>query len=302
MRSARGAIRTTTTASSVQIIERIEPLRSALEAPRRTGSGIALVPTMGALHEGHLALVDRARERAACVVMSLFVNPLQFGPNEDFARYPRDLEGDARLAETRGVDFLFAPQPAELYRGARAVSVVPTSLASRWDGASRPGHYTGVLTVVAKLFNIVQPDVAVFGQKDIQQATLIHAMARDLDFPIRILIAPTVREPDGVALSSRNAYLRPTDRKRARLLSRALFAMRDAFDGGERSGAALEAIGREIVGEEPKVNVEYLAVMDAETLEPAAVATARSIAAIAAHIGKTRLIDNVILGSPAPSA
>lgn len=285
----------------MQIIERIAPLRSALEAPRRAGSGIALVPTMGALHEGHLSLVDRARERAACVVMSLFVNPLQFGPNEDFARYPRDLEGDARLAEARGVDFLFAPQPAELYRSARTVSVVPASLVSRWDGASRPGHFTGVLTVVAKLFNIVQPDVAVFGQKDIQQATLIRAMIRDLDFPIQLVIAPTVREPDDVALSSRNAYLRPTDRKRARLLSRALFAMHDAFDGGESSGAALEAIGRRVVDAEPKVKVEYLAVMDPDTLEPATVATAGSIAAIAAHIGTTRLIDNVIFGAPTSS-
>jgi pantoate--beta-alanine ligase len=286
----------------VQIIERIEPLRSALDAPRRAGSGIALVPTMGALHEGHLTLVDRARERAGCVVMSLFVNPLQFGPNEDFARYPRDLEGDARLAEDRGVDILFAPQPAELYRGGRAVSVVPTELAARWDGASRPGHFTGVLTVVAKLFNIVQPDVAVFGQKDIQQATLIRAMVRDLDFPVQVVIAPTVREPDGVALSSRNGYLRGTERRRARVLSRALFAMRDAFGRGETSSAALEAIGNDIVGAEPKVKLEYLAVMDADTLEPAPIATVGSIVTIAAQIGTTRLIDNVILGSPAAAA
>lgn len=285
----------------MQIIDRIEPLRSALEKSRRAESGIALVPTMGALHEGHLSLVDRARERAHCVVLSLFVNPLQFGPNEDFARYPRDMEGDARRAEERGVDVLFAPQPAELYPGARAVSVVPTSLASRWDGASRPGHFTGVLTVVAKLFNIVQPDVAVFGQKDIQQATLIRSMVRDLDFPIRIVIAPTVREPDGVALSSRNAYLRPTDRKRARLLSRALFATRDAFDAGETSTAALEAIGRGIVGADEKVRVEYLAVMDPDTLEPAPVAATGSIVAIAAHVGTTRLIDNIILGAPTSS-
>ncbi|HMI59140.1 MAG TPA: pantoate--beta-alanine ligase, partial [Gemmatimonadaceae bacterium] len=176
----------------MQIIERIEPLRLALAEPRRNGKGIALVPTLGALHEGHLALVDRARERAQIVVMSLFVNPLQFGPNEDFARYPRDREGDAKLAESRGVDILFAPQPDEMYRSGRAISVVPTSLVARWDGAARPGHFTGVLTVVAKLFNIVQPDVAIFGQKDIQQVTVIRAMVRDLDFPIQIVVAPTV--------------------------------------------------------------------------------------------------------------
>lgn len=284
----------------MQIIERIEPVRIALEEPRRGGKGIALVPTMGALHEGHLALIDRARERAATVVMSLFVNPLQFGPNEDFARYPRDREGDARLAEARGVDILFAPQPDELFRGGRAVTVVPTALATRWDAASRPGHFSGVLTVVAKMFNIVQPDVAIFGQKDIQQATLIRAMVRDLDFPIHIVVAPTVREKDGVALSSRNAYLSAPDRKRARVLSRAIFAMRDAFDAGESSTARLEALGNAVIAAESTVKVEYLAVMDSETLEPAPVATAGSVVAIAARVGTTRLIDNVILGTPDP--
>ncbi len=281
----------------MQIIERIEPLRIALDERRRIGNGIALVPTMGALHEGHLALVDRARERAGTVVISLFVNPLQFGPNEDFARYPRDRDGDARLAAARGVDILFAPQPDELYRGGRAVTVVPTSLATRWDGASRPGHFTGVLTVVAKLFNIVQPDVAIFGQKDFQQVVIIRAMIRDLDFPIRMVVAPTVRENDNVALSSRNAYLSAPDRKRARVLSRAIFAMRDAFDAGETSSAALELLGNTVVQAEPTVQLEYLAVIDAETLEPASIATAGSIVAIAARVGKTRLIDNLIFGS-----
>lgn len=264
---------------------------------RRRGERIALVPTMGALHEGHLALVDRARERASTVVLSLFVNPLQFGPNEDFARYPRDRERDARLADARGVDVLFAPNADELYRAGRAVSVVPTALASRWDGAARPGHFTGVLTVVAKLFNIVQPHVAVFGQKDIQQATLIRAMVRDLDFPIEVVVEPTVREPDGVALSSRNAYLGTADRARARVLSRAIFAMRDAFDAGERSTGVLETLGREVLSTEPEVAAEYLAVIDPQTLEPASVAETGSIVAIAARIGTTRLIDNVILGA-----
>jgi pantoate--beta-alanine ligase len=281
----------------VQIVERIEPLRALLSARRHDGERIALVPTMGALHEGHLALVDRARGLAGCVVMSLFVNPLQFGPSEDFARYPRDRDRDAQLAESRGVDIMFAPQPDELYRPGRAVSVVPTALVSRWEGASRPGHFTGVLTVVAKLFNIVQPDVAIFGQKDIQQATLIRAMVRDLDFPVRIVVAPTVREHDGVALSSRNAYLSAPDRERARVLSRALFAMREAFDGGERSAAALEALGIALVRSEPGVDLEYLSLMDPDTLEPVALAARGCIVAIAARIGGTRLIDNVILGA-----
>jgi pantoate--beta-alanine ligase len=282
----------------VQIIERIEPLRMALAEARGRGERIALVPTMGALHEGHLALVDRAREHARCVVMSLFVNPLQFGPSEDFARYPRDRDGDARLAAARGVDIMFAPQPDELYRPDRAVSVVPTALATRWEGASRPGHFTGVLTVVAKLFNIVEPDVAIFGQKDIQQATLIRAMARDLDYPIQIVLAPTIREADGVALSSRNAYLSAPDRARARVLSRAIFAMRDAFDAGERSSATLEALGTALVRAEPGVDLEYLALMDPNTLEPVSLASRGCIIAIAARIGATRLIDNVILGAP----
>lgn len=281
----------------MQIIERIEPLRMVLEEHRRIGRRIALVPTMGALHEGHLALVDRARERASVVVMSLFVNPLQFGPNEDFSRYPRDREGDVRRAQERGVDVLFAPQPEELYRPGRAVSVVPLALASRWDGASRPGHFAGVLTVVAKLFNIVQPHVAVFGQKDIQQATLIRAMVRDLDFPIEVVVAPTVREPDGVALSSRNAYLSASDRMRARVLSRAIFAMRKAFDAGEHSSTTLEALGNAAIRAEPDVKLEYLAVIDPETFEPATHAEPGSIVVIAARIGTTRLIDNVILGA-----
>ena len=281
----------------MQIVERIEPLRALLSARRHDGERIALVPTMGALHEGHLALVASARGLAGCVVMSLFVNPLQFGPSEDFARYPRDRDRDAQLAESRGVDIMFAPQPDELYRPGRAVSVVPTALVSRWEGASRPGHFTGVLTVVAKLFNIVQPDVAIFGQKDIQQATLIRAMVRDLDFPVRIVVAPTVREHDGVALSSRNAYLSAPDRERARVLSRALFAMREAFDGGERSAAALEALGIALVRSEPGVDLEYLSLMDPDTLEPVALAAPGCIVAIAARIGGTRLIDNVILGA-----
>jgi pantoate--beta-alanine ligase len=228
--------------------------------------------------------------------MSLFVNPLQFGPHEDFARYPRDLAGDRAKAERRGVDVLFAPPVEELYGAERTVAVVPLALADRWEGAARPGHFTGVLTVVAKLFNIVQPQVAVFGQKDIQQATLIAAMIRDLDFPIQMVIAPTVRESDGLAMSSRNAYLSADDRRRALVLSRALHAVAEAFEHGEYDATVLERLGWDALASEPEVQVEYLAIVDPARLEPVSVVEQGTIVAVAARVGGTRLIDNVILG------
>jgi pantoate--beta-alanine ligase len=281
----------------MRIIERTSAMRSALVEARRRGIPVALVPTMGYLHEGHLQLIDEARRHAGVVVMSIFVNPLQFGPHEDFARYPRDLEGDAIKAERHGVDFLFAPPVEELYAGERTVVVTPISLADRWEGAARPGHFTGVLTIVAKLFNIVQPQVAVFGQKDIQQATLIRAMTREMDFPVRLVIAPTVRDPDGLALSSRNSYLSTDDRRRALVLSRTLFAIAEAFDRGQYDAVALEQLGWEILATEPEVQVDYLAIVDPQRLEPLAVAEQGTIVAIAARVGPTRLIDNVILGA-----
>jgi pantoate--beta-alanine ligase len=281
----------------MRLIEKIASLRASLSEARRRGQSIALVPTMGYLHEGHLHLVDEARRHAAVVVLSVFVNPLQFGPHEDFTRYPRDLEGDAMKAERRGVDLLFAPPVEELYASDRTVAVTPLSLADRWEGAARPGHFTGVLTVVTKLFNIVQPTVAVFGQKDIQQATLIKALARDLDFGVKIVIANTVREPDGLAMSSRNAYLAPEERRRALVLWRTLRAVSEAFDAGEYDGVELEQLGWEILATEPEVQVDYLAIVDPQRLEPVAVAEQGTIVAIAARVGGTRLIDNVILGA-----
>ncbi len=289
---------TITASSGMQLLERVAALRALLAEPRRRGVTIALVPTMGSLHEGHLRLVDVARRHAGYVVMSVFVNPLQFGPHEDFARYPRDLEGDVAKAEQRGVDALFAPPVEELYGAERTVVVTPLVLADRWEGAARPGHFTGVLTVVAKLFNIVQPQVAVFGQKDIQQAMLIGAMARELDFPVRIVVAPTVRESDGLAMSSRNAYLSTSDRRRALVLSRTLQEINSRFDAGQSDAAVLEELGWEILAVEPEVQVEYLAIVDPQRLEPVAVAEPGTIVAIAARVGGTRLIDNVILGSP----
>ncbi|HET7586227.1 MAG TPA: pantoate--beta-alanine ligase [Gemmatimonadaceae bacterium] len=281
----------------MQTVHRIAELRPLVRDWRRSGARIALVPTMGALHEGHLHLVDAARAAADVVVMSIFVNPLQFGPSEDFERYPRDLEGDLRKAETRGVDAVFAPPAEEMYAHARTVIVAPVALADRWEGASRPGHFAGVLTVVAKLFNIVQPDVAVFGQKDIQQAALIRAMVRDLDIPLTVLIEPTVRDTDGLALSSRNRYLSPEERRQAQLLPRALHEMADAYAGGEVRALALVERGRAILATAPLVRVEYLAAVDPDRLEPVTFVEEGTILAVAARVGATRLIDNVIVGA-----
>lgn len=286
-----------TTASRLRIVERVADMRAVAADARRAGRRIGFVPTMGFLHDGHLQLVDEARRAADVVVMSIFVNPLQFGPAEDFERYPRDPVGDAAKAASRGVEVLFTPALDELYPGERGVVVAPLALADHWEGAVRPGHFTGVLTVVAKLFNIVQPDVAIFGQKDIQQATLIRAMVRDLDMPVEIRIAPTVREPDGLALSSRNSYLSGGERQQATVLSRALRAVAAAFDAGDHSAASLERIGLETVATEPGVRLEYLGIVDPERLEPVTSAEPGTVVALAARVGGTRLIDNVILGS-----
>ncbi len=256
---------------------------------------IALVPTMGYLHEGHLSLVDRARERADRVVLSIFVNPLQFGPREDLARYPRDLERDVELATNRGVDLVFAPDVDEMYPGGEpVVRVVPGRLADTLCGEFRPGHFEGVLTVVAKLFGIVRPDVAVFGQKDFQQAVLIRRMVEDLDFGVEIDVAPIVREPDGLAMSSRNVYLSPDERGRALGLSRGLERAAEAFGAGEHDPDRLCGLVREEI-DGPGVHIQYVEVVDPDTLEPARLARPGHVIAVAAYVGETRLIDNVIL-------
>jgi pantoate--beta-alanine ligase len=274
-------------------------LRRWVAEQRTAGRRIGLVPTMGALHEGHLTLVDEARRRSDAVIVSVFVNPLQFGPNEDLARYPRDLERDLRLAADRGADAVFAPGEAEMYPAGDEIRVVPGTAATRWEGEVRPGHFTGVLTVVAKLFNLVQPDVAVFGQKDIQQATLIRQLVRDLDFPLEVAVAPTVREPDGLALSSRNAYLTPAGRQQAVALSRALQAARSAWSAGERSPNRIEALMRQSLAMFPGVRVDYIAVVEPVGFQSVEAALAGTIVAVAGRVGSTRLLDNVILGSPA---
>jgi pantoate--beta-alanine ligase len=281
-------------------------MRAAIHRARESGRRIAFVPTMGALHEGHLRLVDRAREEGELVAMSIFVNPTQFGPTEDFTRYPRKLEVDSALASARGVDLMFAPLVEDMYPGANgggtqnpaAVRLAAGALAERWEGAIRRGHFDGVLTVVAKLLHIVAPDVAVFGRKDLQQALLIRRMVADLDFPVRIVVAPTVREPDGLALSSRNAYLSVEDRERALGLVRALRAIAASFSAGERDPRALAARGRVLLAADPAIHVDYLDVVDGETLAPIDEATGSSAAIVAARVGTTRLIDNMILAAP----
>jgi pantoate--beta-alanine ligase len=276
-------------------------LRRALRAP------VALVPTMGALHEGHLALVDAARASAATVVMSVFVNPLQFAPTDDFAAYPRDLDRDAGLARGRGVDVLFAPTVSDMYPIAQRVAVAPIvpsdrpALDARWEGAARPGHFAGVLTVVSKLFHIVQPDLAMFGRKDLQQVTLIRAMVQDLDLPVEVVTVPTVRADDGLALSSRNAYLSPAERAQALVIPQALQAMVRAWArDGVRDADALAAVGRRLLERQRAVKVEYLGLADPIGLEPVREVRAGAVAMIAARVGRTRLIDNVVFENPTP--
>lgn len=277
-------------------IETIDATRAAIAEARATGARIGFVPTMGFLHEGHLRLVDEAKRRARCVVMSLFVNPTQFGPSEDFSRYPRDLTGDAARAASRGVDLLFVPDVTQMYPAAPSLHVTADDLPTRWEGEIRPGHFSGVLTVVAKLFNIIAPDVAVFGRKDFQQATLIRRMVRELNFPIDLVVAPTVRESDGLALSSRNTYLDASARQSALALVESLRAAVRGFSEGERNGARLTALGQESLSAHPEVRVDYFAVVDQAEMRPVETATSESVAIVAARVGKTRLIDNMILG------
>ncbi len=278
----------------MQEITSLSAMRAWTRAEKARGRRIGFVPTMGFLHEGHLRLVDRAREIADRVVMSIFVNPLQFGPTEDFARYPRDLTRDRTLAAARDVDCLFVPDTAAMYPGEPAARVAPGPVGDVLEGKIRPGHFSGVLTVVAKLFHVVEPDAAVFGRKDFQQATLVGHMVRELDFPIEIDVAPTVRELDGLALSSRNSYLSPDERRSALALSRALRAVEQAWRGGQAEARALQKKGMETLAA-PGVQPEYLVLAD-EALAPVERVTAKTVVLVAARVGATRLIDNVVLG------
>ncbi len=281
----------------MDIVRTRAELRARLHAARVAGRRIAFVPTMGYLHEGHLQLIDIAQQHGDLVVLSIYVNPLQFGPGEDLDRYPRDFERDAELARARGVDYLFAPDDSEMYTVPAAVTVHAPQLSNRLCGLFRPGHFEGVLTVVAKLFNIVRPDVAVFGQKDFQQSVLIKRMVRDLSYDIDIAVAPIVREADGLAMSSRNVYLSPDERAAALTLSRALRAAQDQFRAGERNPQWIVQAARELLEQNQGVRLQYVELVAPENLETPSQAAADHVLAVAAFVGKTRLIDNVILGA-----
>ena len=280
----------------MKIITTALDMKQAALALRAQGRRIGFVPTMGNLHGGHLALVRLAKKHADVVVVSIFVNPTQFGPSEDFAAYPRTFEADRALCEQEGVDVIFHPDVPEMYPAGASVSVVENSLSRTLCGASRPGHFDGVCTVVAKLFNLVQPHVAVFGEKDGQQLRIIRRMVRDLRFPVEIIPGPTVREPDGLALSSRNQYLTPEQRPQAAGLRRALDECERLFAAGERDPQKLVAAMRTVVARIPVAQVDYIEVVDDETLQPLAGPIVRpALAALAVRIGKPRLIDNAVL-------
>jgi pantoate--beta-alanine ligase len=259
------------------------------------GKTVALVPTMGALHEGHLTLVDTASRAADIVVVSVFVNPLQFGPNEDFGRYPRTLESDSILLARRGATVLFAPSVDEMFPGGSQTTVSPRDFATVLEGAVRPGHFAGVLTVVAKLFNIVQPNVAVFGRKDLQQLSLIRAMVSDLNFPVEIVGGETIREDDGLALSSRNRYLDEASRPRASILHAALSATRASFASGITDADSMLAAGRELLDADPSLSVDYFSVVNEGDFSSPVVGQHGDSIVAAIRIGGTRLIDNISL-------
>lgn len=276
----------------MMIAASLDELRSAR---RLLDEPVGFVPTMGYLHEGHLSLARRAREECRSVVVSIFVNPTQFGPNEDLSKYPRDLERDLRLLEPVGVDLVWTPTPEAMYPPGFQTWVEVEGLTRPLEGAARPGHFRGVTTVVAKLFNAVQPQVAYFGQKDAQQAAVIHRMTRDLDFPIEVVVCPTMREADGLAMSSRNAYLNAEERNAATVLFRALSAAKDAFEKGERSADRLRQIVSETVSTEPLARLQYVSCADYDTLEELETITRKVLLSMAAFVGKTRLIDNFVL-------
>jgi pantoate--beta-alanine ligase len=272
----------------------IAGLSSWLAEARGGGRRVGLVPTMGFLHEGHLSLVRASRRRADITVASIFVNPLQFGPREDFKEYPRDLDRDSRLLEGEGVDALFCPTAEEMYPSGFQSFVEVCDLQDKLCGRSRPGHFRGVCTVVLKLLEIVRPQFAYFGQKDAQQALIIKRMASDFNLAVSIEVEPIVREPDGLALSSRNTYLSPEERKAATVLWRSLEAARRAFDRGERRAPILEREMRAVLEAEPLARLDYLAIVSPETLEPVSRLDAETLLALAVYVGRTRLIDNIL--------
>lgn len=284
----------------MQIVTTIAETRAALAVLRKDHHCVGLVPTMGALHAGHLSLVSAARTSCDAVVATIFVNPAQFGPNEDFEQYPRTFEADCEALSAAGVDLLFAPSVEEMYPADATTIVEVEKIADRLDGVSRPGHFRGVATVVAKLLNIVAPHKAFFGQKDAAQAANLRRMVRDLYFPLEVVVCPIVREPDGLAMSSRNRYLLPDEREDATVLYRALSRMQEEIAGGLVDSADLIDIGLDVLADEPAARLDYLKIVDPDTLEDVSDVTESALIAIAAWIGSTRLIDNVLIAPGSP--
>ncbi len=270
-------------------------MKAACREFARNGKTLGFVPTMGALHAGHLSLVRAAKSRCHATAVSIFVNPLQFGPSEDLAKYPRTLERDIALLEEAGVDLLFLPSVEEMYPAGAKTKVLVEELSSKLDGASRPGHFLGVSTVVNKLFEIVRPDLAFFGQKDAAQVAVLRKMVRDLDMDVELVVCPIVREKDGLAMSSRNAYLTPEQRQQALVLHRALMRVQTAADRGEREAETLRHIGEQVIAEEQGARLDYFAIVDPETLDPVHDMGRGALVAVAAYVGTTRLIDNIFL-------
>ena len=284
----------------MKICSTIPVARTACRDSRADRKRLALVPTMGALHEGHLSLVRAAKAQCDAVAVSIFVNPTQFGPTEDLSKYPRPFDRDRRLLEKEGVDILFAPPVEEIYPRGQAPDGKVTwvwveGLSEKLDGRSRPGHFRGVTTIVSKLFHIVEPEAAFFGQKDAAQLAVIRRMVRDLNFAVEIVACPIVREADGLAMSSRNAYLNREERTRALVLQRSLQEVRLQFDAGERIAAKLISAAKEVFAREPQIALDYFEVVDPDTLDPVERITQETLVAVAAYVGTTRLIDNLVL-------
>lgn len=279
----------------MEIIHTINWMKQAAREARSRERILGFVPTMGALHEGHFSLIREAKEQCAPVVVSIFVNPTQFGPTEDFTKYPRTMESDRTALEKLGVDYLFTPSPEEMYPAGFRTFVTVEGLSERLEGKSRPGHFRGVTTVVLKLFEIVQPAFAFFGRKDAQQLRILRQMAADLDLDVQIVACPIVREPDGLALSSRNAYLTAADRRAATALSRSLRAVQMAVASGERNPAQLLAALHRVIDAEPGVKLDYAEIVDADSFEPIAGLHRACYVLLAARVGATRLIDNALI-------
>ncbi len=282
----------------MELITKINKLKAVVRKARAAGLRIGFVPTMGALHEGHLSLVKKARESADVVVVSIFVNPLQFSPSEDFAKYPRNLSHDVELLTRYAVDFVFAPTPDEFYAKDFETRIDVGDLADKMCGRHRPGHFAGVATVVAKLFTLVEPQIAFFGQKDAQQAIIVRRMAADLKFPVEVSICPIVREPDGLAMSSRNVYLSPDQRRAAPILYQSLRRAAALILAGERQAEAIRRAIEATLASEPLAKPQYVAIVDTIRLEPVSVVNETTLIALAVHIGDTRLIDNILVSAP----